>query len=325
MRYRPRRLRTSSSLRELVREYTLSPADLIMPYFIVEGEGKRIPIASMPGINRLSIDLIVEECKDLEALGVKGVALFPVVENKLKNKQCTEAYKSDALYARAISLLKQAVPNIVLIGDVALDPYNSDAHDGIVDEKGNILNDASLAILAKMALCQARAGIDLIAPSDMMDGRVVYLRKVLDENGFAKVGIVSYTAKYASSFYGPFRDALDSTPSFGDKKTYQMDYGNSKEALREANLDTNEGADILLVKPGLAYLDIVQQIAKRSLLPVAVYNVSGEYAMLKFAAQNGAIDYKSSVWEVLLSCKRAGASFIFTYHAKELATWMKKA
>lgn len=275
----------------------------------------------MPGIWRLSIDQVVRECKELYDLGIPAVALFPVVRESLKDKVASESKRLDGLYARAIHAIKSAVPELTVITDVAMDPYSSDGHDGLVGQKGKVLNDETLPILAQMAVVQGRAGADFVAPSDMMDGRVGYIRKALDEAGFRDTGILAYSAKYASHFYGPFRDALSSAPRRGDKKTYQMDPANAKEALREVRLDIDEGADIVMVKPGLPYLDVVRRVAQISTVPVAVYNVSGEYAMLKAAGSNGWIDYKSAVLEVMLAFKRAGAAMILTYHAKEVAQW----
>ncbi len=321
--YRPRRLRRTTSIRSLIQECRLSLKDLVMPLFIIEGENQRSPIAAMPGIDRLSPDLILQESKELWQLGIQAVALFPVVDARRKDSQAREAYNQNGFYQKTITMVKQDLPEMTVITDVALDPYNSDGHDGLVEPRtGEVLNDASLEPLASMALCQARAGTDMIAPSDMMDGRVAYIRTVLDQEGFSHVGVISYTAKYASAFYGPFRAALQSAPHSGDKKSYQMDPANAREAIREAHLDITEGADILLVKPGLAYLDVLYQLRQHSLLPLAVYNVSGEYAMLRTAAQAGSLEYKNCVLEVLTSFKRAGADLIFSYHAKEVGQWL---
>lgn len=293
-----------------------------MPLFVIEGEGKKVPIPSMPGIFRFSTDLIVDKCRTLHSLGVPAVVLFPALTDNLKDRTATESVNDEGLYQRTIRAVKEAVPGICVMTDVAMDPYSSDGHDGLVSDRGEILNDETLPILAEMALSQARAGADVVAPSDMMDGRVGYLRHALDDEGFTNVGILAYTAKYASAFYGPFRDALDSAPKSGDKKTYQMDPANSREALRELALDIMEGADMVMVKPGLPYLDVIRSMAEASEVPVAAYNVSGEYAMLRAAASNGWLDYEKVVLETLTSFKRAGADMILTYHALEAAEWL---
>jgi porphobilinogen synthase len=304
----------------MVRENFLSPAQLIAPLFVIEGKTQNIPIKSMPGYARFSIDQLVIEAKELYSLGVKSVALFPAISDSLKTPEAREAYNSDGLNARAIRALKEALPGMMVMGDIALDPYSSDGHDGLVDPKtGEILNDATLEVLAMQAICEAKAGVDIIGPSDMMDGRVGYIREALDREGFHNTMIMSYTAKYASGYYGPFRDALDSAPKKGDKKTYQMDPANGDEALREASLDEAEGADILMVKPGLPYLDIIYRLKQSFTLPIAAYNVSGEYAMVKAAAQNGWIDHDKVMMENLMCFRRAGADIILTYHAKEAA------
>jgi porphobilinogen synthase len=304
----------------MVRETTLSPDQLIAPLFVVEGKNKIIPIDSMPGQARLSIDELIQEAKVLYSLGIKTVALFPVIEEKLKTPDAREAFNKDGLNFRAIQELKAALPEMMIMADVALDPYSSDGHDGLVDHKtGEIQNDATLEVLAKQALCEAMAGVDIIGPSDMMDGRVGFIRRALDESGFKNTMIMSYTAKYASAFYGPFREALDSAPKKGDKKTYQMDPANSQEALREGALDEDEGADILMVKPGLPYLDIIYRLKQSTYLPVAAYNVSGEYAMVKAAARNGWVDNDKVILETLTCFRRAGADIILTYFAKEAA------
>jgi porphobilinogen synthase len=322
---RPRRNRKNEVIRSMVRESHLLPAHLIAPLFVVEGSGHRIEIKSMPGHFRLSIDELVKEAKELFDLGIHTVALFPAIDEKLKTSDAREAYNPEGLNARAIRAVKEALPEMMVMGDIALDPYSSDGHDGLVDPKtGEILNDESLKVLAKQALCEARAGVDIIGPSDMMDGRVGYLRKALDEEGFQNVLIMSYCAKYASGFYGPFREALDSAPKKGDKKTYQMDPANAKEALREAMLDEEEGADILMVKPGLPYLDVIYRLKESFTLPIAAYNVSGEYAMVKAAAANGWIDNDKVILETLVSFRRAGADIILTYFAKEAARLLRK-
>jgi len=293
-----------------------------MPLFVIDGQGNKQEVESMPGIFRFSPDLIVEECQTLHQLGVPAVVLFPALVEEYKDPLATESYNDSGLYQRTLRAVKDAVPGITLMTDIAMDPYSSDGHDGVVSENGQILNDETLPILAKMAVSQAKAGADIVAPSDMMDGRVGYIRQALDEAGYTDVGILAYSAKYASAYYGPFRDALDSAPKHGDKKTYQMDPGNVNEAQREALLDIEEGADIVMVKPGLPYLDVIRAVREISEVPVAVYNVSGEYAMVKAAALNGWIDYKKAVLEALLGFKRAGASMILTYHAREAAEWL---
>lgn len=309
----------------MVRETQLLPAHLIAPLFVIEGTGQRVEIKSMPGQFRFSIDELVKECKELFALGIHTVALFPAIPDNLKTPDAREAFNPEGLNSRAIRAVKAAIPDMMIMGDIALDPYSSEGHDGLVDPKtGEIVNDPTLEVLAKQAICEARAGVDIIGPSDMMDGRVGYLRHALDKEGFQNVLIMSYSAKYASGFYGPFREALDSAPKKGDKKTYQMDPSNSKEALREAMLDEEEGADILMVKPGLPYLDVIYRLKESFTLPVAAYNVSGEYAMVKAAAQNGWIDNDKVILETLVSFRRAGADIILTYFAKEAAQLLRK-
>jgi porphobilinogen synthase len=317
---RPRRNRQSPAIRNLIRETYLSSHDLIAPLFVREGKNISEPILSMPGISRLSIDLLVKECVELYALGIPCVSLFPVIDASLKNTRASESFNPDGLYQKAIKEVKNAVPELLVMTDVALDPYSSDGHDGLVDPRnGEILNDATLDVLAKMAIVQAKAGSDIVGPSDMMDGRVGFIRDSLDEENLSKVAIMSYAAKYASAFYGPFRDALGSAPKKGDKKTYQMDYANVREALREAYLDESEGADILMVKPGLPYLDVIKTLRDNTTLPLAAYNVSGEYAMVKAAAEKGWIDNDAIMIEMLYSFKRAGADMILTYFAREAA------
>ena len=315
---RPRRNRRNAAIRALVRETVLTPADLIWPLFVVEGEGQRIPIGSMPGSARLSIDLLVAEASEAYALGIPAVALFPALEESLKDRTATESTNAEGLLPRAVRALKEQVPGLVVITDVAMDPYSSDGHDGLVED-GEILNDETLPILAAMAVTQAEAGADLVAPSDMMDGRVAAIRDALDEAGHTGVGILSYAVKYASAFYGPFREALDSAPKAGDKKTYQMDPANAREALREIALDVDEGADMLMVKPALPYLDVISLVADSCDLPIAAYQVSGEYAMLKAAGERGWLDYDTVVLESLTAIKRAGADMILTYAAKDVA------
>jgi porphobilinogen synthase len=315
---RPRRNRISPAVRNLVRETTLSASDLVMPLFVQEGQGLRTPIGSMPGQARLSIDLLVELAREAHALGVSGVDLFPALDDRLKDPWGKESTNPEGLTQRAVRALKAAVPGLLVITDVALDPYSSDGHDGVLVD-GRIDNDQTLPLLAAMAVAQADAGADVVAPSDMMDGRVAAIRSALDAAGHTGVGICSYCIKYASAFYGPFREALDSAPRAGDKKTYQMDPANVREGLREIRLDEAEGADWLMVKPGLPYLDVVKFVRDESALPVAVYHVSGEYAMLKAAAAQGWLDYDRCLLETLLGFKRAGASIIFTYAAVDAA------
>lgn len=319
---RPRRLRRSESIRQMVRENVVAPRNLLLPLFVKDGVASREPIQSMPGVFRLSVDEAVAEARKAFALGIRGVALFPVIPEDRKDKRATESWNDEGLYPRAIRALKDAVPEMLVFTDVAMDPYSADGHDGLVAPDGRILNDETLEILGRMAITQARAGADFVSPSDMMDGRVGYLRSCLDDEGFTDVGILAYTAKYASAFYGPFRDALSSAPKFGDKKTYQMDPANGREALVELDLDLEEGADIVMVKPGLPYLDVVRRLAEVSPVPVAAYNVSGEYAMLRAAAERGWMDYRKSVLEVLTSFRRAGAEIILSYHAIEASEWL---
>ncbi len=318
MNQRPRRNRASSAIRQLVRETTVRPSDFIFPLFLVDGNNIEIPIHSMPGIARYSEDIVLKQIEECLALGIRSFVLFPAVEDSLKDKEATYAMRSDNFYLRAIRSIKQRFPEVCLMSDVAMDPYSSDGHDGYVED-GRIVNDKTLPILGRMAMHQAEAGIDIIGPSDMMDGRVGHIRQALDVAGFTDTAIMSYTAKYASAFYGPFRDALDSAPKFGDKKTYQMDPANKREALIEARLDEAEGADYLMVKPALCYLDVIQTLRQSTSLPISAYNVSGEYAMLKAASEKGWINYDRAMPEMLLSIKRAGADIILTYFAKEFA------
>ena len=314
---RPRRNRKSEVIRQMVQETHISAANLIFPLFIVDGDNQKQEVASMPGIFRYSIDNLLREVESCMKLGLMSFDLFPNIEEALKDKHATEGLRDGNLYLRAISEVKKNFPEACVVTDVAMDPYSSDGHDGIV-ENGHIMNDETLVVLGNMALAHARAGADIIAPSDMMDGRVGYIRSVLDENGFSNVSIMSYTAKYASAFYGPFRDALNSAPKFGDKKTYQMNPANQREALIEARLDEAEGADFLMVKPALSYLDVIKLVKDNTELPVAAYNVSGEYAMIKAAAQKGWINEQRATTEVLTSIRRAGATAILSYHAKEV-------
>jgi len=315
---RPRRNRKSEVIRELVVETKLSKNDLIYPLFLVDGNGIQQEVQSMPGIYRFSVDKLMDEISECVNLGIKTFCLFPAFEEKIKDKYATISYDPENFYLRAIAKIKKDIPEACIMTDVAMDPYSSDGHDGIV-ENGEILNDETLEVLGKMSLEQARAGADILGPSDMMDGRVEYIRELLDDEGFTKVSIMSYTAKYASAFYGPFRDALDSAPKSGDKKTYQMNPANVREALIEAELDELEGADMLMVKPALAYLDVIKELSEASNLPIAAYNVSGEYAMIKAAGQKGWLDGEKAMMEVLLSIRRAGAKIILTYFAKEYA------
>lgn len=322
---RPRRNRKNENMRRLVRENILTTNDLIAPMFLKDGKNIIEPIHSMPGIYRYSIDELVKECKVLFDLGIPCVSLFPAIDESLKTTNAKEAYNPDSIYQRAIKEVKNALPDLLVMTDVALDPYSSDGHDGLVDPKtGEILNDQTLEVLAKMSIVQAKSGSDILGPSDMMDGRIGFIRDSLDEEGLTNVSIMSYAAKYASGFYGPFRDALNSAPKKGDKKTYQMDYANVREALREAYLDEAEGADVLMVKPGLPYLDVIKTIRDNTTLPIAAYNVSGEYAMVKAAHEKGWIDHDKVMMEMLYSFKRAGTDMILTYFAKEAAILLNK-
>ena len=316
--FRNRRLRSSAALRSLVAENFLSPNDFIVPLFVVEGQNQKEEIPSMPNYYRFSLDLLEKEVKRLWDKGLKAVLLFVKVPDEKKDNRGTEALNPNGLMQRSIQMIKAAVPEMVIMTDVALDPYSSFGHDGIV-ENNRIVNDPTVEILAQMALSHAQAGADVVAPSDMMDGRVRVIRQVLEQNQFHDTSILSYTAKYASAFYGPFRDALDSAPGFGDKKTYQMDPANQREALLEAQTDIEEGADILMVKPGAAYLDILSLLHQNTQLPLAVYQVSGTYAMLQAAVEKGWLDYDSVMLEQLLAFKRAGAQLIATYHAENAA------
>ena len=317
---RPRRNRRNSAVRGLVRETHLTPAHLVYPLFVLAGAPRREPIASMPGIDRLTEDHVLREVESAMDLGVSSFVLFPAVDDELKDAQASYGVSDSNFYLRIARAIKARFPEAWLMSDVAMDPYSSDGHDGVVKE-GQIVNDETLPILARMAVMQAQAGFDSIGPSDMMDGRVGVIRQALDEHGCSETAILSYTAKYASAFYGPFRDALESAPKHGDKKTYQMDPANRREALREADLDMSEGADMLMVKPALCYLDVILALKEYSDRPVAAYNVSGEYAMLKAAAQQGWIDHDKAMNEMLLSIHRAGADVILTYFAKEFAQY----
>lgn len=319
---RNRRLRSSEAMRSLVRETIISPNDFIVPLFVVEGKGVKEEIASMPNYYRLSLDLLQKEVKELWKLGLKSVLLFVKVDDKLKDDTGKEALNPDGLMQRAIKTIKNAVPEMIVMTDVALDPFSIYGHDGIISD-GKIINDDTNAVLAEMALSHAKAGADVVAPSDMMDGRIFEIRRLLEDEGFCDTAIMSYSAKYASAFYGPFRDALDSAPVDAqnipkDKKTYQMDYGNREEAIRETLMDIEEGADIVMVKPGLCYLDIVREIKDAVNVPVAVYHVSGEYAMLKAASEKGWLDHDAVMMEQVTAIKRAGASLIASYFAKDV-------
>ena len=315
---RNRRLRSSESLRTMLHECSLNPNDFIVPLFVIDGKQKKEEISSMPDYYRMSIDFLPKHVKNLWSLGLKSVLIFVKVPNNLKDNKGTEALNPDGLMQRAIKTVKDAVPKMVVMTDVALDPYSSYGHDGIV-EKGKILNDPTVSILSNISLSHAQAGADVIAPSDMMDGRVLKIRELLEAENYINTVIMSYSAKYASSFYGPFRDALNSAPGFEDKKTYQMDFRNRKEAVIETKRDLEEGADIVMVKPGLAYLDIIRDLKEEINAPIAAYQVSGEYSMLKAASEKGWIDHDKIMIEQLLGFKRAGANLIASYFAEEIA------
>ncbi|MFT3908497.1 MAG: porphobilinogen synthase [Ferruginibacter sp.] len=320
---RNRILRSTPAIRSMIAETILTPADFIAPLFIDEGENISTEIASMPNYYRRSIDLTVKEVKELWSLGIKSVLLFIKCKDELKDNTGKEAWNKNGLMQRSIKAIKEAVPEMYVMTDVALDPYSSYGHDGIV-ENGEIVNDPTVEALVKMSISHAAAGADMVAPSDMMDGRIGAIREGLEQNNFTKTGIMAYSAKYASCFYGPFRDALDSAPGFGDKKTYQMDYANRIEAIKEAVMDVEEGADIVMVKPGLPYLDIVREVKNAVDVPVSVYNISGEYSMIKAAAQRGWIDENKAILETLTSIKRAGGDLIATYFAKDAARLLNK-
>ena len=328
--YRPRRLRRTSGLRSMVQEHNLNAADFIYPLFVHEGDQIE-PISAMPGANRWSLDHLMGEVERAWQLGIRCVVLFPKVAESLKTEDAAECFNEKGLIPRAIRRLKKELPEMTVMTDVALDPYSCDGHDGIVSSEGVVLNDETIEFLCRQAVVQAQSGADLIGPSDMMDGRVGAIRESLDEEGYEHVGIISYTAKYSSAYYGPFREALDSAPREAsikpipkDKSTYQMDPANAREAITEAQLDEQEGADILMVKPGLAYMDIIYRLRQESELPIAAYNVSGEYSMVKAAAQKGWIDERAVVLETLLSFRRAGADLILTYHACDAAEWLRQ-
>ncbi|VAW49997.1 Porphobilinogen synthase [hydrothermal vent metagenome] len=323
---RMRRMRKDEFSRRLMRENTLTTNDLILPLFVIEGENQRETVSSMPGVERLSIDLLVAEAKEIQALGIPMIALFPVTPDDIKTLDACEAYNPDGLAQRAVRAIKAACPELGVMTDVALDPFTTHGQDGIIDEKGYVLNDDTIDALMKQALSHAQAGADVVGPSDMMDGRIIEIREMLEDHGFVNTRIIAYSAKYASAYYGPFRDAVGSASKLGkgNKFTYQMDPANRNEALHEVGLDLNEGADMVMVKPGIPYLDIVRDIKNEYKAPTYVYHVSGEYAMLKAAALNGWIDEKAVVLETLLSCKRAGADGILTYYAKLAAIWLKE-
>ena len=320
---RPRRNRKSQVIRELVQEHHIATHDLIFPLFLLEQPKYSIEVDSMPGIYRMGLEPMLEEIEECMELGIRAFDVFPVVDEVHKDKMATKSKDKSFFYLKALKEIKKRFPEACIMTDVAMDPYSSDGHDGIVDENGKILNDATLKVLGEMAVAQAKTGIDIIGPSDMMDGRVGYIRECLDDHGFQEVSIMSYTAKYASAFYGPFRDALDSAPKHGDKKTYQMNPANQQEALLEATLDMEEGADFLMVKPALSYLDVIQLLKVQTDRPVAAYNVSGEYAMVAAAAEKGWLDKTAVMNEILLSIKRAGADIILTYFAKQFALHAK--
>ncbi|WP_127469950.1 porphobilinogen synthase [Thiomicrorhabdus aquaedulcis] len=323
---RMRRMRKDDFSRRLMRENTLTANDLILPLFVIEGHNKREPVKSMPGVERLSIDLLVLEAIEINALGIPMIAIFPVTPDEVKSLEAEEAYNPDGLAQRAIRAVKQACPNLGVMTDVALDPFTTHGQDGIIDDDGYVLNDDTIDVLMQQALSHAQAGADVLGPSDMMDGRIIEIRETLEDHGYVNVKIMAYSAKYASAFYGPFRDAVGSASKLGsgNKYTYQMDPANANEALHEVSLDLNEGADMVMVKPGIPYLDIVRTIKNEFKAPTFVYHVSGEYAMLKAAAQNGWLNEKEVVLETLLSCKRAGADGILTYYAKLAAIWLKE-
>jgi porphobilinogen synthase len=325
---RPRRNRRTPAIRSMVSETTLSPADFILPIFLHD-EAVDTPIQSMPGVTRWSLESLIREAGEAHALGIPAVVIFPKIEDSLKSTQAKECFNENGLIPRAVRALKAAHPSLCVITDVALDPYSSDGHDGLVRRNAAgeviILNDETIDVLCQQAVCHARAGADIVAPSDMMDGRVSAIRAALDDEDFTDVSILSYTAKYASALYGPFRGALDSAPKEGDKKTYQMDPANSLEAVRETHLDEAEGADMLMVKPAGFYLDVIARVRSETTLPVAAYQVSGEYLMLKSAAAGGWLDERAVVLESLTAIKRAGASIILTYFAKQAAVWLSDA
>lgn len=317
--HRPRRLRRTERLRTLVRETPLAASDFIYPMFVCPGKGVRNEVASMPGVYQQSVDRFVEECREVEQLGVAGIILFGLPETK--DERGSQAWAANAPVQRAVEAVKKAKLDLVVMTDVCLCEYTSHGHCGVI-ENGDVLNDPTLELLAQAALSHARAGADIVAPSDMMDGRVGAIRRGLDQNGFADVAILAYSAKYCSAFYGPFRDAADSAPQFGDRRSYQMDPANVREALREVRLDIGEGADMIMVKPAVPYLDVLRAVRRAVTVPLGAYNVSGEYSMVKAAARNGWLDEKRAVMEILTGIRRAGADFILTYHAKDTARWL---
>lgn len=323
---RMRRMRTDAFSRELQREHRVHVSDLIYPVFVMEGKSSRQAVPSMPGVERMTVNELVKEAKQIHALGIPSMAIFPVVGMEKKSEQAEEAFNEDGLAQRAITAIKDAVPELGVISDVALDPFTTHGQDGLIDDKGYVLNDETVEVLSKQALSHAQAGADIVAPSDMMDGRVGDIRSVLENNDFRNTKILAYSAKYASSFYGPFRDAVGSAANLAgsNKYTYQMDPANSDEALHEVALDISEGADMVMVKPGMPYLDIVRRVKDEFKMPTFVYQVSGEYSMLKAAAQNGWLDEQACVMESLLCIKRAGADAILTYYAKDVAQWLSK-
>ena len=322
--HRPRRLRKQKFNRSLVRENSLSASDLIYPLFVIEGENKREMIESMPGIERVSIDQLLVEAKEVMDLKIQAIALFPVISSDKKTEEAEEAYNPDGLVQRAVRALKRSLPELAVITDVALDPFTSHGQDGLIDSDGYVLNDETVDVLIKQSISHAEAGADIVAPSDMMDGRIGAIRNALEESGFIHTNILSYSAKYASSFYGPFREAVGSSGNLGksDKKTYQMDPGNSNEAIREVELDISEGADMVMIKPGLPYLDIVSNVKQVFGVPTFAYHVSGEYSMLKASVKNGWLDEKSTALETMMCFKRAGADIVLTYYAKQCAKWL---
>ncbi|HWI54838.1 MAG TPA: porphobilinogen synthase [Desulfobacteria bacterium] len=319
---RARRLRSSETMRRLVRENQVTVDDMVYPLFVTNGEGVNNPIASMPGVSQMSVDVILKECAEVVDLGIPAVLLFGIPA--YKDEKGSSAYDENEAVQRAIKAIKEKYPDLLVIPDLCMCEYTSHGHCGILDEKGNVLNDETLSVLAKIGLSYAKAGADMVAPSDMMDGRVGAIREALDANGYNNIPIMAYSAKYASGFYGPFRDVAESTPQFGDRRGYQMDPANSDEALKEVWLDVEEGADIVMVKPALPYLDIIRRVKDEFQMPVAAYNVSGEYSMLKAAALNGWLDEKRVVMEALTGIKRAGADIIITYHAKDVAKWLRE-
>ncbi|WP_413558796.1 porphobilinogen synthase [Bdellovibrio sp. HCB209] len=320
---RPRRNRRTEAVRQMIAETDLRPSQLVLPLFLVEGTGQKQEIASMPGIFRMSPDLILDEVAKAVSLGVKSFDLFPALPETMKDTVGTESLNPNGLMPTTLKKIRDKFPEVTLITDVALDPYSSDGHDGVV-KNGLILNDETVEILAKMSVLHAKSGADIVSPSDMMDGRVGAIREALDAEGLIDTGILSYSVKYASSFYGPFREALDSAPKFGDKKTYQMDFRNTREAIREIDLDVAEGADIVMVKPALSYLDVIAKVKAHTNIPVAAYNVSGEYGLIKHGAKAGLIDETRAMVETLYSIRRAGADIIFTYFALPMAEWLRK-